>query len=413
MMLSPGENQQMSMLPAPCETAVLAQAQQAATNHQQRRQRMGITEKDYAADLAVIGEKHFKNALFFPPPSSKGLDKPRTIHFSPPGDDVQQSVQILGNNVTAAYSSDTLNVIAVINAMWKEQGSDPEGWVASSYAEVARRLEMDVANARRNRQFVKGELDRLRRCTLIFSHFSTEAEIKRNHEITYFAEYSYEEDQRNPTNNHFRAKFHKFILNNLQTGFISSLPYRTLLRLKHDNAKPVLLKVDSVLAAHPKMEMSADSILDLLMVNKETAHYRKPSTRRKILEGIQAALDGQELSSGWKVKVKVEKMASDSDHKLVFSRGTKVAQSGNTLPAIINTDPVLVQSLVNSMESLTRENNKTHLYTLYARSYPEELIHRAVSEFKADKPAETRNRGAFFTQILSRIVMEQGYQWVN
>lgn len=416
-MLSSSEITQMSMLPPPCDDAVLAHAAHVQQQSQKRRLlNVGTSDQDpRQPDYAVIGEKQFKNPLLFPPPNTKGLDQPRTILFSRPEDEVQQSVRILGNNVTAGYTSDTLNVIAVINDMWKDCGQDPEGWVVGSYSEVVRRLKLPTDNASKARKFVKDELERLKRCQLVFSHFHTEAELKKNHEITYFADFYYEEDKRNPSLNRFKARIHHFIVNNLQTGYIASLPLRALLQLKHDNSKPVLLKVDSVLAQPhvKKMELTATSVLELLMLDGTSNWYRKPSTRKKVLEGIQVDMDGKELSSGWKVNVKVEPVAAGGDFKLVFARGARVSQPGGSLPPILNTDPVLVQSLVNAMETITGETGKQNLYTIYARSYPEDLIHRAISEFKADKPAETYNKGAFFTQVLSRIVEEQGYQWVN
>lgn len=416
-MLSNDETPQMSMVPPPDTDAELALA---ASLHRKRGSRRQINPDakpdEFQAEFSVIGEKQFKNPLLFPPPSTKDLDKPRKIVFSRPDDSVQQSVTILGNNVTAGYTTVTLSVIAVVNDMWKDLGRDPEGWVVGSYAEVARRLQLSPDNPSRNRKLVKEELERLKRCQLVFSNFYTEAESKKNSEITYFQEYFYEESKQNPSLNRFKARIHPYIVNNLQIGHIASLPLRALLQLKNDNSKPVLLKVDSALAVQSinKIELSATSILELLVLDGESQWYRKPSTRLKVLTNIQTDIDGKELSSGWKVNVTVEPVTSGGDYKLVFTRGARVAApAGSNLPEILNTDQMLVQSLVNAMIAVTGETDKEKLYAIYARSYPEDLIYRVISEFKADKPPTTRNNGAFFTQILSRVVLEMGYQWVN
>jgi hypothetical protein len=246
------------MLPSPAEDAILSAAAKAS----QRRRLNVVTSELDKADYAVIGEKQFKNPKLFPPPSTKGLDQPRTITFgkAAPDDQVERSVKILGNSVTACYTSDTLAVIAVINDMWQEQGSNPEGQVIGSYSEVARRLGKNDENATRNRGFVKRELDRLRRCILVFSQFHTSADIKNNHEITYFSDYFYHEDRKIPSNNYFKAELNKFVIVNLRTGYISSLPLAALLELKNDNSKPVLLRIDSVLATQEKLELGSTTI---------------------------------------------------------------------------------------------------------------------------------------------------------
>lgn len=404
---------QLSMLPPPAEDAILS----AAANASKRRRLNTVTsEIDKALDYAVIGEKQFKNPKLFPPPSTKGLDQPRTISFGKmtPDDQVERSIKVLGNNVTGCYTSDTLAVIAVINDMWQEQGANPDGLVIGSYADVARRLGKNNDNPTRNRGFVKRELDRLRRCVLIFSQFHTSADIKNNHEITYFSEYFYHEDRKNPSNNFFQAELNHFVLVNLRTGYISSLPLAALLELKNDNSKPVLLRIDSVLASQEKIELASTSIYDLLSIDPDSDWFRKPSTRKKVLSSIKEDLNGKTLSSGWTVIITLEPSAA-ADYKLTFARGERRAQATTraTPRQIVNTDPMLIQQMVNNMVSTTgaRENEK--LFTLYARSYSEENIHRAIAEFKADKPNDLRNPGAYFSTILMRIIQEQGLAWIK
>lgn len=400
------------MLPSPAEDAILSAAAKAS----QRRRLNVVTSELDKADYAVIGEKQFKNPKLFPPPSTKGLDQPRTITFgkAAPDDQVERSVKILGNSVTACYTSDTLAVIAVINDMWQEQGSNPEGQVIGSYSEVARRLGKNDENATRNRSFVKRELDRLRRCILVFSQFHTSADIKNNHEITYFSDYFYHEDRKNPSNNYFKAELNKFVIVNLRTGYISSLPLAALLELKNDNSKPVLLRIDSVLATQEKLELGSTTIYDLLSVDGDSDWFRKPSTRKKVLSAIQEDLDGKVLSSGWTVSVTLEASAT-TDYKLIFQRGARITQPRAQTPVrkIVNTDPMLIQQMVNNMAEVTGDRHGEKLFTLYARSYPEETIHRAISEFKADKPSDVRSPGAYFSTVLMRITKEQGYEWIK
>lgn len=398
---------QMSFLPNAAECAALENASSAMAS---RNPKTNSSEKP--TEVSVIGERQFKEPGLFPPPKTKGLDQPREIILRSDDADVQRSIKVLGNNVTSGYTSDTLNVIAVINDMWVEQGSHPEGWVTGSYAEVVRRLNLPADNPTRNRKKVKMELDRLRRCVLIFSHFTVSAEIKHNHEITYFTEYSYIEDRRNPAQNFFKAQLHKLVLSNLQTGYIASLPLRALLQLQEDKSKPVLLRVDSVLATMERIELSASTILEMLLL-QDSDWYAKPSVRKRLLDTIREDLLGKELSSGWTIACELTPTAQGDDFKLVFTRGIRTEYKPRAPRQIVNTDAVVVQQLADAMTNAVGERGKEQLYTLLAKSYPEDLIHRAIAEFKADKPATTRNNGAFFAKILSRIVTEMGYAWIK
>ncbi len=433
---SAAQPEQVSFLPSPLEDAILneaarakaeaASAQSLVLNDRQKKMLAITTKTNSRFSISVIGEKQFKNPLLFPPPSTKGLDKPRVVVFGTTveegGSKVESSVRILGNNVTGCYTSDTLEVIGAINEMWREQGQSQKGVVVGTYADLARRVNRgDENNANRHRKHVARELDRLKFVNLVFSVYHTSERVIDNQAITYLTEYRYVTDETNPSNNYFFVQINPAVLDNLRTGYISSLPLASLLELKIDNAKPILLKVDSILAGVEKCELSCDSVYELICVPK-TAWYAKPWIQQKILTQIATDLNGKILSSGWTVLVTMATMANNKDVKLVFHRGehhqrspisTQQNQQGRSI-SVVNTDPTLVQMLVNDMILILggTVQNKS-LYTLYARSYPEELVHRAISEFKADKPANLQSPGAFFSSVLSRIVKENGYAWIK
>ena len=427
--------EQVSFLPSPLEDAILNEAAKAETEaasetslvlNERQKQMLAITKANSKFSIAVIGEKQFKNPLLFPPPSTKNLDKPRTVVFGTTvqegGSQVESSVKILGNNVTGCYTSDTLEIIGAINEMWREQGQSHKGVVVGTYADLARRVNRgDENNAHRHRKHVARELDRLKFVNLVFSVYHTSERVIDNQAITYLTEYRYVTDETNPSNNYFFVKINPAVLDNLRSGYISSLPLAALLELKIDNAKPILLKVDSILAGVEKCELSCDSVYELICVPK-TAHYGKPWIQQKILNQIADDLNGKILSSGWMVLVTMTTMANNRDVKLVFQRGehhqrsqiaSQQTQKRRAI-AVVNTDATLVQMLVNDIILILGESAKHKaLYTLYARSYPEELVRRAISEFKADKPADLKSPGAFFSSVLSRIIQEHDYTWIK
>lgn len=408
------EATQMSMLPSPMEDERLRTAAIG------RLRVAGGEDRPYS----VVGEKHFKNPLLFPPPKTKGLDKPRKIPLqgnssTDDGEDIERCVEILGNNVTSGYTTETLRVLTVINEMWEQQGYSPDGGVYGSFSEVVRRLGKDENNAARHRKAVATELQRLRRLPLIFSQYFTKDMVKKNHEITYFCDYQYVTDRTNPSNNYFRAKIDPHVLENIREGYISSLPSKTIIALKYDNSGPVLLKVDSVLASMERLELSSDTVYALTQIEL-TDWTRKPVNRKKTLENIRSDIDQSVLSSGWVVNCSLVTDAKGDNIKLVFMRGERMFDRSESREkrsrglTVVNTDGFVVQDLTNEMGRVVGEfQTNEKLYTLYAKSYPEEMLRRAMSEFKADKPKDLRSGGAFFSAILKRLVQESSYAWIN
>lgn len=403
---------QLAMLPPALEDAVIREEGKTAPVQP-------IETKSTERSISVIGEKQFKNPLLFPPPSTEGLDRPRKIRVGTGSDDsgadVEHSITVLGNNVTAGYSSDTLDVIAVINKIWRRQGCSPEGYVRSTYAEVVRMLGRGGFNEMRHRKHVARELERLRRCVLIFSQYHAAGDVKRNHEITYFAHYKYVESKRNPQENYFEAMLDPLVVANLMSGYIASLPLEALLALKTDHSKPVMLRVDSVLATHERCELASENILKLASLNPDSDWFSRQSVRKKTLANIQKDLDGKSLSSGYSLCVEMVRTADGKDWKLVFARGEKVEGADDySIRPIVNKDSFLVQDLYNQIVQVAgSEDENRSLYMLYARSYPEELIYRACSQAKADRPKKVERPAAFFTSVLKRLAEEQGHSWIK
>lgn len=414
-------HEQLSMLPSPVDSAILQSVSQGSAINKLRGP--GADPSNDQKRYAVVGEKQFKNPLLFPPPKTKGLDQPRRIVFgsnlAESGESIERSIEVLGNNVTSGYSSDTLEVIAVINEIWRLQGSSPEGAVFGTYAEVARRLNKDENNSARHRKAVARELERLRRCILIFSQYFTKDQLKRNQEITYFSDYEYVTDRKNPANNYFRATIDPSILENIRSGNISSLPVLALLALKFDKSKPVLLRIDSVLAVQERCELSSETVYELAAIEL-TEWTRKPVNKKRTLLDICTDIDCKVLSSGWQVKASLQSNVKGECVKLVFVRGDRIyiKENAHNIATkglrVVNTDPVVVQYLVNEMSRVVGESSGNEsLYSLYARSYSEEIILRALSEFRADRPADLRSPGAFFSTVLCRIVQEFGHAWIR
>lgn len=372
----------------------------------------------------VVSHHNLKHPKIFPPPptpsNEKILQVPRKVVIEQPSATRNGlMVTLLGNSVTACYTTNTLNVIAVLNEMWQEQGAQNDGRVVGSYAEFVRRLKFDPANESRGRKMVKAELARLRRLMMKFEEVDQSKGLRFCKEISYLSHYDYVEDKNQAHKNHWVVKIDSYIIEGVKEGLIASLPIKSLLAAKEDESKAILLRVDSLLVYNQRIAMSLSVISDLLCISPDDYRLSRKIYTRRMLDKIAKDLDGMVLSNGCAMKVSLEE--AERGFRLVFERGECVASAqdgGGQMLLEVNQDVAVVERLKLEMLDVVGERNPVAvegLYRAYARFYPEELIQRAIAVFRADKPRTEvlASSGAFFSSILCRIVKEAGYRWVR
>ena len=152
-------------------------------------------------------------------------------------------------------------------------------------------------------------------------------------------------------------------------------------------------------------------------LNISPARYEYISRRKTLLMGFKEGLDGKLLSNLKKLSVTVLLTADGEDWKCRF----QAINTDNVKPKWIthmtpkNTDPSVIESLVYKMSavvSITDKNRK--LYRLYATYYSENLIDRAIGEFKERKHQwSIRSQWAMFTVTLHRIAHSLKYEWIK
>lgn len=375
----------------------------------------------------VIGVKSLKHGKIFPPPKTKGLDAPRTVILErpTPRNPIERKLVLLGNSVTHCYTTDTLGVIAVLNQLWQEQGGSPDGLIKATYAEVARRmLWVKPGNESYGRSKVKAEIDRLRRLHLIFTDTTLNEQGERiaddSVDITYLSDYKYHTNRKDPSKNHFTANIHKYIVEKVAMGKIASLPIKSLLELKVNESKPLLLRVDSLMAYKEAINISFLEFSDLASIEKDSYVVQRHSFALKLFQRVAQDLDKRLLTSGHELKVVLKDNPNVARMMLSFERGNLVVYQpkGCGFTGGCNVDQDDVEYLKRLMMEAVCDpgiDKLEGLYEVYARAYPQELIERAISVFKTDKPTGIRieSGGAYFSSILSRIVSENGYSWIR
>jgi hypothetical protein len=134
--------------------------------------------------------------------------------------------------------------------------------------------------------------------------------------------------------------------------------------------------------------------------------------RKRVLATIQKECDEKTLSNGNTLKVELIPTVDGKDWKL---RCYQLAKAIPNLPKIKprNTDEALVEYLADQITQATNQPENRRWHVLVAKSYPQNLIARALSELRQEPPENMRDKGAVFTAKLKAIVNNSGLPWLK
>jgi len=143
--------------------------------------------------------------------------------------------------------------------------------------------------------------------------------------------------------------------------------------------------------------------------------YRLACRRKDKLEAIVKQIDGKEISKqNAKLKISIKRSKDETDWKLDVSLiGSKQSKS-NKLRVINKPDIVccLMEDIELGLKTSDFHTNE-ELYLKICKSYSQELIHQALSEFKGDIGDNARSKGAAFVAILRRLVAQKRLIWIK
>ena len=152
-------------------------------------------------------------------------------------------------------------------------------------------------------------------------------------------------------------------------------------------------------------------------LNISPARYQYISRRKSLLLDFQKGLDGKLLSNLKKLKINVLPTADGEDWKCRFQAVATEHHKPKVITHIkpVNTDSNTINTLLYKMEQvvpITDKNKK--LYGMYATYYSENVIDRAIGEFKERKhQGSIKSHGAMFTVTLHRVAHSLGYEWIK
>ncbi len=154
--------------------------------------------------------------------------------------------------------------------------------------------------------------------------------------------------------------------------------------IKSDVAKALYNRVDSLLAKMDKHEKTAIKLIDELSL--KVSRYQYKSQRKAFVELLKKNLDGMPLSSvNAFLCVTLLETSNKQDWKCIFTKQSH-SQPTDTVTrrlTVVNTDADHREYLVDLINAtIGGKKQNSRLYHKYALYYSENLIRRAIGEYK-------------------------------
>ncbi len=185
--------------------------------------------------------------------------------------------------------------------------------------------------------------------------------------------------------------------------------------IKTQIAKTYYNRLDNILAQNTiYIRTGKNLVTDLLLT---PSRYKFKSQRKELVEKLRTNLDKKRLSNLKIIQATIEETVDKKDYKIIFKsiNDKKIKQYKCKLP-IINKDKDVIEYLVDHIGSnIGMEKENRGLYITFAKHYSENLIFRAVAEFKeliSINPKKYKDKQKYFTSIVHTTAHKMGREWI-
>jgi hypothetical protein len=362
-------------------------------------------------------EKHAD--FIFAPAHSKTLNRPRKKTWA---------IQLENGQKVAAYlliqpiyggrtfTTKTRKVYLALTQLWEQRRRDDDT-VLFSAREIANMLGIKWAGKRVAKEIYK-EIEALRSCLFTWQYSFIDShgyKINLLDHINILDKFSYvNREIRKEHAQKFQAlhlvRFSDPIRANLKSNKTKPTYFDIILSIKGEIASVLYARLDIILSSNEFYERTSKGLFDDLHLEGEKG-YEYASQRKQKLEKAIKEIAGKEISTGM-LNLKLEKTFDGTDWKLVARRIVPLPspQSRSLSPANpTEIVPLLVEDIG---EIIGNVQQKRRLYETFAVHYSASLIHRALSEYKADVK-DPKDSGRVFTSILHRLAHEVGRDWIR
>ena len=307
----------------------------------------------------------------------------------------------------------TYKILLALFDLWHEQRS-ADGALTCSLRDVCSRLHIKMTG--KAAQAIVKELDVIRGAYLSwkFSFINDRGEGQSLRPMNILEDFQY--DEWTPKAEKFKSrvyiKFNKNIQRNLEANKTKPINLSVLRAIKGEIASVLYTRLDIILSTRDRYERSTKGVFSDLQLDSKK--YRYPSRRKAKLIPIVNELDGKRLSTGHVLSLSLEKTVDHKDWKLVCTRGSMQIDRKTARSIPPANEPGLAEYLAEEIGAVVGDL-ETHrqLYTTLARFYSQNLIYRAIGEYKEAATAAVRYPRRFFTTIVHRLAHEQGKEWIK
>jgi len=372
--------------------------------------------------------------FLFPHIKTRGLEKKRIREISftlQNGEEGNGRIEVVPSVDGKCYTDRTYDVLLAIIIIWRGQGMTDEP-MQISLSEIAKQLDLKATG--RVTGFLLEELKRLSRNTISWAFSFETIEVERSSledqrildtfkytEILDTFKYTVKKDRQKglPFESRCKIRLSEHIRNNIRNSITIPINFSARKSIKSSVAKSIYSRIDNILIKKSRLENTAEYIVKNYELTP--TRYRYKSQRKQLVEMIARNLDGVETSRpGIFLSVTIEETKDGKDWKCIYitkGQGSAAKQIKNTpkLP-IVNTDKSQREYLVSEISRVVQDSGENAgLYHLFALHYSENLIFRAIGEYKeiVSQNPQISNKKGYFTALVHTLAHKLGAEWIN
>jgi hypothetical protein len=366
-------------------------------------------------------EKHAD--FIFAPAHSNRLNRPRkkmwTIYLNN-GDKAASYLLIKPPYGDKTPTTKTRKVYLALTKLWEERRREDDAVVFSA-REIADILGIKWAG-KKTASEIYHEIQSLRTCifTWQYSFFDASgSEVELLEHMNILDKFAYVRmKERKQKGEYFQAlhivRFSDHILTNLKANRTKPTLLQTILSIKGEVAAVLYARLDIILSDKDQYARTTKGLFEDLHLDNDVK-YRYPSGRRQILEKAIKEINGKNISTGT-LNLCLEKTIDGADWKLMARRVALfpiIKKSIDKKKLVPANPPELIPVLAQDIGAVIGDyQNKRRLYETYTLYYSAPLIHRSISEYKADIK-DPKYPGRAFSAILHRLAHKTGKEWIR
>lgn len=324
----------------------------------------------------------------------------------PDGRIAESMIEIVPAQDTKSYTTKTYDVFLALIALWKERNM-PDEPMELFLSNIAKKLDLKPSGKALNSILEELRCLEETKISWVFS-FQT----KNNTEETYkgrrvLSVFNYvkikERSHGSAVSWKCTVRFSDHIMENIRNRVTIPVNFTARKSIKSEVAKALYNRIDSLLAKMDRHEKTAIKLIDELSL--KVSRYQYKSQRKAFVELLQKNLDGVPLSSvDAFLCVTLLETSNKQDWKCVFTKQSH-SKATNTAPRrliIVNSDADHREYLVEAINvAIGGKKQNSRLYHKFALYYSENLIRRAIGEYKElIKHWSIQNKQGYFTSLM-------------